>query len=298
MSEWSIAEPLKLTFDDSVTSLQIRLIGGAVNVVGVTEGPARLEVTEVKGRPLKVTQQDGQLTVGYPDVNARGWRSWIEHQGWRRSAHVSLRVPLRTTVDVGVVSATAVISGITGRTTVHGVSGDTTLVGLGGPVQASTISGNVDAQAVSGDLKVNTVCGELTVVEGTGGSIKAESISGAMVLDLTPLAADGHRDTDVRLNTVSGEVAVRLPAPGNAEVDANTTSGTVSSGFDELRLQSQWWPKRLCGTLGQGHGKLRVTTVSGSVALLRRPPADEDTYRPRRPGSVDGDGQGLAEEIK
>lgn len=68
--------------------------------------------------------------------------------------------------------------------------------------------------------------------------MKADSVSGDMVLDLDP-AATG---TDVQLTTVSGEVAIRLPAPGDAEVDANTTSGTVANAFEDLRVSGQWGP--------------------------------------------------------
>ncbi len=34
--------------------------------------------------------------------------------------------------------------------------------------------------------------------------------------------------------------------------------------------------KRITGTLGTGTGTLRATTVSGAIALLRRPQADAD----------------------
>lgn len=282
MPEWTVSEPRKLTFDTEVDVLHVRIVSGTVNVVGTDEGSARLEVSEIEGPPLIVTQDGGTLTVAYEDLPWKGLLGWLDRKGWRRRAVVSLAVPVRTRIEVGVVNAAAVISGIGGRTSVRGVSGDTTLVGVTGPVDANTVSGNVDAQSVSGDLRVNTVSGELTVVEGTGCRVKADSVSGGMVLDLAPFrgtadaGAPAATGTDIKLNTVSGEVAIRLPDPGDAEVDANTASGSVSTAFDELRVNSQWGAKRLTGTLGRGNGKLRVTTVSGSVALLRRPPPEDE----------------------
>ena len=83
--------------------------------------------------------------------------------------------------------------------------------------------------------------------------------------------------TDVSLTNVSGEVALRIPAPANAKIHANTTSGDVSSAFDELRVGGTWGAKQLTGTLGNGAGKVKITTVSGSVALLRRPAPEDDT---------------------
>lgn len=173
-----------------------------------------------------------------------------------------------------MVGAAAVISGIQGPSVVKGVTGDTTLVGLSGPVRADTVSGNLEAQDVTGDLRFNSVSGDLTVVEGSGPSVRAESVSGSMIIDLDP---DGP--TDVRLTSVSGEIAIRLPYPADAEVEANTASGAISNAFDGLRVHGQWGAHKITGRLGAGNGTLRATTVSGSIALLRRP-AGEDEDEP------------------
>ncbi|MFE7359068.1 DUF4097 domain-containing protein [Streptomyces sp. NPDC057543] len=281
-STWAIAEPRKLTFDDPVTSLNVRIVGGAVNVVGTDEPTARLEVSAIEGPPLIVTQEGGTLTVAYEGLPWNGFLNWFDRKGWHRSAVVSLAVPAGSAVEVGVVGAGAVVSGIRGRTDVRGVSGDSTLVGLAGPVRAETVSGSVEAQAVTGELRFQTVSGDLTVVEGAGASVRAESISGNMVLDLDP----SGKPTDIRLTTVSGEVAIRLPHPADATVEANTTSGAVSNGFEDLRVSGQWGAKKITGTLGAGTGQLRATTVSGSIALLRRPPAEDDAYAAEPTGEV------------
>lgn len=291
MSEWSVAESQKLTFDTPVRDLQVRIVNGTVNVVGTDEGSARLEVTEIEGPPLIVTHHHGTLTVAYEDLPWKGFLKWLDRKGWRRSAVVSLAVPADTRVEVGVVGAGAVVSGISGPSVIKGVTGDTTLVGLSGPVRADTVSGNLEAQAVTGDLRFNSVSGDLTVVEGSGPSVRADSVSGSMIVDLDP---DGP--TDVRLTSVSGEIAIRLPHPADAEVEANTASGTVSNAFDDLRVHGQWGAHKITGRLGAGTGRLRATTVSGSIALLRRPPGEDeyDTPRETRPHGGPGDPAGPA----
>ncbi|MGW2720958.1 DUF4097 family beta strand repeat-containing protein [Streptomyces sp. NPDC001492] len=273
MSEWSVGEPRKLTFDKPVSELHVRIVNGTVNVVGTDEGSARLEVSEIEGPPLLVSQQGGTLTVAYDDLPWKGFLKWLDRKGWRRSAVVSLAVPADTRVEVGVVGAAAVVSGIDGRTEVKGVTGDTTLVGLTGPVRADTVSGNLEAQALRGDLRFNSVSGDLTVVEA-GSSVKADSVSGSMIVDLDPAS----RPTNIVLANVSGEIAIRLPHPADAEVEANTASGTVSNAFEDLRVSGQWGAKRITGRLGSGSGSLKATTVSGSIALLRRPPAEEEPW--------------------
>ncbi|MEV8307959.1 DUF4097 family beta strand repeat-containing protein [Streptomyces flavidovirens] len=271
---WAVAEPRKLTFEDPVTALNVRIVNGTVNVVGIEEGPARLEVSAIDGPPLTVTHQDGTLTVTYEDLPWKGFLEWLDRKGPHRSAVVSLAVPAGSSVAVGVIGAGAVVSGISGRTDVRGITGDTTLVGLSGAVRADTVAGSVEAQGLTGDLSFHSVSGDLTVVDGSGSSVRADSVSGAMVVDVDPAG----KPTDISLTSVSGEVAIRLPHPADATVEANTASGSVSNAFEDLRVGGQWGAKRITGTLGAGNGRLRATTVSGSIALLRRPPAGEDPY--------------------
>ncbi|MEW2049250.1 DUF4097 family beta strand repeat-containing protein [Streptomyces sp. NPDC005476] len=278
MSEWSVTEPRKLSFDEPVSELHVRIVDGTVNVVGTEEGPAHLEVSRIEGPPLVVSHRDGNLTVAYEDLPWKGFLKWLDRKGWRRSAVVSLAVPAGTRVEVGVVSAGAVVSGIDGHAEVKGVNGDTTLVGLAGPVRADTVSGSVEAQALTGDLRFNSVSGDLTVVEA-GSSVKADSVSGSMIVDLDPTS----RPTTVDLTSVSGEIAIRLPHPADARVEASTASGSVSNAFENLRVSGLWGAKRITGRLGAGNGTLKATTVSGSIALLRRPPADDT-----RDGATDG----------
>ncbi|MFE7752993.1 DUF4097 domain-containing protein [Streptomyces sp. NPDC057428] len=281
-STWTVAEPQKLTFDVPVTALKVRIVDGVINVVGTDKPTARLEVSGIDGPPLIVTQRDGVLTVAYEDLPWQGLLTWLDRRSSRRSASVSLAVPAGAAVEVGVIGAEAVVSGIRGRTELRGISGDSTLVGLDGVVRAETVSGSLEAQNVTGDLRFQSVSGDLTVVEGAGTSVRAESVTGHMVLDLDT----SPKPTDIRLTSVSGEIAIRLPYPADARVEANTASGTVSNAFEDLRVGGQWGAKKITGTLGAGAGKLKATTVSGSIALLRRPPAQDGAHEGEPTGKV------------
>lgn len=284
MSVQLVADPQTLAFEEPVTALKVRIVNGAVHVVGTHDGTTRLEVSEIEGPPLRVSLEDGVLTVAYEDLPWRGFLKWLDRKGWRRRVVVSLAVPAAARVEVGVVGADAVVSGIAGRTDVRGVSGGATLVGLSGPVRADTVSGELEAQAVEGDLRYNSVSGPLTLIDGAGGSVQADTVSGDMVIDLSPAA----RAADVRINTVSGEIALRLPEEPDVEVHASTTSGAVSSAFEALNVSGQWGAKSVDGRLGAGKGSLRATTVSGSLALLRRPSGVDDEPEDAPPGDATG----------
>ncbi|WP_310726602.1 DUF4097 family beta strand repeat-containing protein [Streptomyces sp. N2A] len=271
-----VTAPRTLEIPDSVRGLNVRLVGGTVNVVGTSDGsPPRLEISELHGPPLTVSFDDGTLSVAYEDLPWKGFMKFLDRKGWQRGAVVSVAVPAGTRVEVGVIGASAVVSGISGRTDVRGISGDITLVGLTGGVRADTVSGDVEVQSLQGELRFNSVSGDLTVIDGAGGAVRADSVSGDMVLDLDP-----GKGADITLTTVSGEVAIRLPDPADARVEANTTTGTVSNAFDDLRVSGQWGAKRITGSLGAGTGRLKVTTISGGLALLRRPAYEDSPADP------------------
>jgi hypothetical protein len=267
----AVSEPQILEFDHPVDELDVRIVGGAVNVVGTDAPGARVEVSEVQGPPLSVRRDGARIEVVYEDLPWKGFLKLLDRKEWRREVHVTVSVPTATRLTVGVVGATAVISGIHGGTAVRGVSGGATLVGLSGDVSAETVSGSVETQALRGGLRMNSVSGDLTVIDGGGTAVRADTVSGDMIIDLDRAATGA----DVRLDTVAGEIAVRLPDPADVTVEAASTSGAVSSAFEELRAERRWGAKRLSGALGDGSGRLRVTTVSGAVALLRRPVGDD-----------------------
>lgn len=262
-----VSAPQKIDFDHPVDELNVRVVNGTVNVVGTDDPGARVEIAEITGPPLIVRRDGSRIEVAYEDLPWKGFLKWLDRKGRRREAVVTVSVPAGTRLSLGVVGATAVVTGLRGRTAVRGVSGGTTLVGLTGDVRADTVSGDVETQALRGSLRMNSVSGDLTVIDGDGSAVRADTVSGDMILDLEH-AADG---TNIALSTVSGEIAVRLPDAADAVVQATSAGGTLSSAFDELRVDGTWGARSLGGTLGDGAGRIRVTTVSGTVALLRRP---------------------------
>ncbi len=203
-----------------------------------------------------MTQQDGTLTVAYEDLPWKGFLKWLDRKGWRRSAVVTLAVPAGTSVEVGVVGAAAVVSGMENRVAVRGVRRATRpSCGSPAPSGAETVSGSLEAQAVSGDLRFNSVSGDLTVVEASGCSVRAESASGSMIV----LPRSRGTPTDVQLSNVSG----RSPS-------ASRTPRTP-----------RWRP-----TSRQRHGLQRLRGPPG-----QRPVGRQEDHRPTGRGQrqVEGD---------
>jgi len=263
MERWTVDRPAAIELGD-VDMVRVRLVAGHVDVMG-TDGPVRLEVHSVEGRPLDVRLESGELTVAYDELTWQGLLSWLHAD--RRSARISLAVPRRCPVELGVVSASAVVSGIAGPTSVRSVSGEVTLDGLAEAIDAQTVSGDLETRRLAGELRFQTVSGDLTVAEGISGALRAKTVSGNLTVDLD-LAPDG----ELRLDSVSGDVTVRLPADAGLEVDVKSTSGDLGSAFAGLHHERRPGRVSLEGTVGDGRGRLRTRTVSGDVAVLRREP--------------------------
>jgi hypothetical protein len=265
MATWTLDHPDKLTFDE-VHRVLVKLVEGTVSVVGSDDRPT-LELSELSGDPLQIRHQGGGLTIDYE----RPWRpwplAWLAGRGARRKAVLSLAVPRDCRVELRVVSANLMVGGLRAPVEAHTVSGEITLAGLHGPVEAETVSGPVQASGVTGDLSARTVSGDLTVAEGGGGSVRARTVSGAVAIDL-----QARGDRDINLSSVSGDLTVRLPETSDLEVKLNSTSGQVTSAFDQLERDRTPGRDTAWGRLGAGTGRLRASSTSGHVALLRRAP--------------------------
>jgi hypothetical protein len=277
MSHWTVDAPTALDFDQ-VTALRVRTVSGSVAVLS-TDERACLDIDSIAGQPLLVSHEDGVLTVTYEDLTWDGLLGWLRPQ--RHSAAITVTVPKDCPVQLGVVSAGAIVSGITAKTSVRSVSGNVTLDGVTGTVEANTVSGDLEAQGTGGRIGFNSVSGDLTLADGSVGRLDAKTVSGRVTADI-----DLERDARLQVGTVSGAVAIRLPAETNAWVALRSAAGLVQSEFGGLSPGRQPGTNTLNGQLGNGDGvgKLSVTTMSGQVTLLQR----DEPGRVRQAASTPG----------
>lgn len=262
MPSWTVETPVSMDFDD-VAELNVRLIGGTVAVLATGDRPA-LAVSEIKGRPLHVEHEDGRLTVSYETLT---WERLLDFlKPLQDKAAVTVTVPAGCPIQLGVVSASALVSGLTAGASVKGVSGDITLDGLTGDVRANTVSGELLARDLDGTVRFASVSGALTLADSAIGSLCAESVSGQVTADIT-LDAEGG----LQVSTVSGDVTLRMPADADAAVQLNSMAGKVRSEFDSLQFTKMPGTQNVSGNVGAGTGQVAVNTVSGAITLLRRP---------------------------
>jgi hypothetical protein len=273
MTRWTVAAPTALDFDD-VTDLSVRLIGGTVAVLasddrllspGGTTPRATLTVSELTGRPLQVSHEDGILTISYESLSWDGLLGFLKPR--KDSAAVTVTVPANCPIQLGVLSASAVVTGLHAGAAVKGMSGDITLDGVTGDVSAETMSGEVAACDIDGEIRFKSLSGGLTLAGGWVDCLAVDTMSGQVTADVS-LGEGGS----VRVSTMSGEVTLRLPADSDAQVRLQSASGAVRTEFETLRTVKAPASHTVSGNVGAGTGHVSVTTMSGAVTLLRRAP--------------------------
>ncbi|MEP7369861.1 MAG: DUF4097 family beta strand repeat-containing protein, partial [Dermatophilaceae bacterium] len=252
--------------NERVGKLSLGLVAGRVDIVTHDDSPtARLEVHEVKGKPLSVTWDGWTLKITHvKEKDGSLWDSLASftQDGRRRRARVSISVPASTQINANTLSAEALVNGIHARVKANTVSGSLTLVDIVGDVDANTVTGEIECQAIDGDFKGRSISGALTVQASRMRHISLNTVSGDITLDLT----DGR--AQIQSNSVSGDVTVRIPGGGGYDVAARTVSGHVVVDGQSMNGDA---PFQRGGQLSDGDKALviKANSVSGNVVVLR-----------------------------
>lgn len=260
---WSIDSPQTIDID-SVTRLRVAVVGGRVDVLVHEEPCVRLQVSEIEGRPLRLSLENGKLTVRHGEEISLG-RAWGGSSVPDRAV-LSLGVPAGLAVSLESVSGDSLVCGCAAGVEISTVSGSLMVDDTAGALRVSTVSGEAIVRAHNGELVAKTVTGEVTA-SGTLSHVRATTVSGAMAFDL-----HGH-PRDLAAKSVSGDVTIRVPADTAIEVNANTATGRIN--LNDRRYAGL--AERVRTRLGPSGPALAVrsTSVSGTLSVFHRAEAAE-----------------------
>ncbi len=125
-----------------------------------------------------------------------------------------------------------------------------------------TVNGSIAAESLGADAEAHTVNGSVRV--STNGVATGSTVNGSLNL------AMGRVDwpSGAKLSTVNGGITLRLPSTLNADLSASTVNGAINSEFP-ITVTGTITRRRLQGTIGNGGQHLTVSTVNGSIRLLK-----------------------------
>lgn len=257
--KWLVEDEKTIDFE-IVRKLKVGLIAGKVDIIAHDEPGARVEVHSVSGKPLKISITDDVLEIDHPQLSWDNFIDVFRSFNGSAKADVSIMVPRDVALKFGVVSATALISGFTTDASIDTVSGDVVVDALTGDIRVNSVSGEVSIRGHRGKVNSNTVSGDLTAT-GEISQFVADSVSGEVFLDIT-----GTPD-EIRVNTVNGNVTVRLQEGVAAQYRINTLSGRLNLDGAEVRGVRGSYSSSF-GSLEKSWLEFRANTVTGNVSVL------------------------------
>jgi DUF4097 and DUF4098 domain-containing protein YvlB len=126
-----------------------------------------------------------------------------------------------------------------------------------------TVNGGVEGDSLNGDAEGHTVNGSVRL--STSGTASGNTVNGS--LNLTMGRTD-WRD-EAKFSTVNGSITLHLPAFLSANLHATTLNGEIESDFP-ITATGTVNRRRIDGTIGNGGQPLTLSTVNGSVKLIRQ----------------------------
>ena len=249
---------------------------------------------DVRGWDRNEVQVTGHLgeDVERLDVETSGGRTVVKvilprgnsHDG---DADIEVSVPRNSSVEVSAVSADVSSRGVLGtqrlksvsgevtaditgdESEVRSVSGDVTVRGTGKPVRlrVSSVSGNLDLTNVAGSLDLVTVSGDANVQMGDTSDVRGRTTSGTLEVR-GKLTRDGRVDVE----GVSGDIILRLSAPGGLSTEIESFSGDINGCLaDNVERVSKYGPgKRLNIRTVEAGARVRAKTLSGDIDICDR----------------------------
>lgn len=260
-------------------------ITGHIRASGWFDG-AEQKVKELEANP-PIQQSGNSIRIGH-----------IQTSSLRHNISISyeLVVPSQTAMTSHSGSGTQSIDGIKGALEVEAGSGDVRISNIANSVRAETgsgdmrvenINGNLHVQAGSGSIRAINIAGGIESETGSGhieveqsapGSVRVRTGSGGIELrrvrgSLEARAGSGEisAEGDPRggwiVHTGSGSVRLRLALDAAFDLNAHTSSGSISLNRP-VTVQGTIGRKEVRGKVRGGGPEIEVQTSSGNIEIL------------------------------
>jgi hypothetical protein len=287
-----VSGPVNLDVSTGSGSIQVRTGGsGQVEVTGhikVTNWfghDSEERVRRIEANP-PIQQSGNTIRIGH-----------IDDPELRRNISISyeVTVPAETELHSESGSGNQTIEGIHGKVEVEAGSGNLKISDIGSGVRADTGSGEVQIEHVKGNLHIKAGSGDIHAIDIAGG-FEAHTGSGHVTLEQTAPGAvsvdtgsggmdlQGVRGTleatagsgDIRaegeptggwtVHTGSGMVHLKLGSSAAFDLDARTSSGSVSVA-QPVTVQGSMGHKEIRGKVNGGGVPVHVETGSGNIEI-------------------------------
>lgn len=234
---------VKGTLDDSAERLIFETNGAVTNVI----------VKMPKGR---IKRGDGSnLVIRVPNTNQ------VDFEGVSSDLFVN---NISGGVDLATVSGDIDTNNISKQVFLKSVSGDLVIKESSGQARLSSVSGDIEANLDSQEVEANTVSGDVTLHLTVFTSLYASSVNGEVWIKGAQ-SDDGETD----INSVNGDITLNFTKSLNARIKAKTGPGGDIDNDLTADPVENIFPnqQKLSCNAGNGNGKVKLSTVNGSIKL-------------------------------
>lgn len=273
---------LEKSFTVSGTArLELNNIRGSVEIRPGADG-----VIMVKAEKLVNTGDAGQTEIkmtqkedGTVKVDTRFPEDWLDVLFGSKPCKVNYVVtaPRVCALQINGVSSTILAEGIEGDASFKTVSGEMTMRSLKGSLSFDTVSGRLQLSDLAGRLRLNTVSGGIKGTQLTG-ALNLNTVSGDVGFERSSLPSVSANtvsgkvelETDLgegpyRFNSVSGNLALKLPANARCTTELQSMSGGLTISLPASSIT--WKNGRQVADIQGGGVKVYLNSVSGNMEI-------------------------------
>jgi DUF4097 and DUF4098 domain-containing protein YvlB len=255
-------------------NVSIRTFNGSIGLRSWDQNEILLDIerraeTPADAREIEVetSEAGGNVVIEAKHPSRRGF---LVHLG-SRSPGVSLTVTVPRTLNLEARTGDGSIDArdLSGRLELRTGDGSVRLQRVDGDITVSTGDGSVAARDLGGVVTVSTGDGSVEM-SGRFAGLKARTGDGSVGIDALPGSTMQREWT---ITSGDGGVTIRLPSDFNADVDARTGDGAISTAGVALTRRAGQRERRrqiVHGRVGTGGEVLTLRTGDGSIRVVAR----------------------------
>src|SRR5688572_27919894 len=261
---------IPLTGSPNVT---IRTFDGSIELRSWDRDEILLDIerraeTAVDAKVIEVetSEAGGNVLIEAKHPDRRGF---LLHMHRSPSVRMMVTVPQTLNLEARTADGSIDARDLSGRLELRTGDGSVRLQRIDGDITVSTGDGSVSARELGGMVVVSTGDGGVDM-SGRFGALRAHTGDGSIAIDAL---AGSTMQREWTISSGDGGVTIRLPPDFNAEVDARTGDGAIStSGEIALTRPAGDGQRRriVRGRIGTGGEVLTLRTGDGSIRIVAR----------------------------
>jgi hypothetical protein len=183
--------------------------------------------------------------VGRVVGGVTGWITGLVRDELPVEVNYEIYVPADCGMELKTVTGDVLISGVQGDIESSLVTGNTAIVDASGDLDCSAVTGNIEIERASGKLRTAVITGNVTISFAREGNIYG-----------------------VHCSVVNGDIVLRVPEDKGMDFTLNTVNGDIDLKLDALR-DAMFRGKRFKGSVAGGGPDIEANAVNGSVRVER-----------------------------